>query len=456
MENRKTIGLFSAICICVGLIVASSCLLSLGQGMGLAGKWFVLSIVMVSVLNMTLALSFGELNALMPDMEGGLGQFTKVGLGPVLSIISNISAYVIVSFLAGSVEIAMCAMILNEVFFPAIPVPVIGAAVVLILAAVNYLGINIFSRVQNFVVAALVLSLVALGVISFFKLGTGELVDKTLEAPPALGGFSGALSLTALAFWLFIGVEFIIPLSKNLIRPKRNVLLAMSLSILLLCVIQSVLGTGMTNYVTCAELASAELPHMVFANKVLGEAGSLWMGIITILAAISTANTLFGTVPAMMCGMAKNDMLPAIFAKKNRFHVNVAGIALIGGGFLVMVTTGLTQSAGLINMLLAASCFWLTSYILVSITVLVLRRRYPDLPARDKRLTLGGVPQYLCIAGDLYMIWHIAEGDDRILIYKIFAVLLVVLTAFACFWVKGIKKQALFRPADIHEVMAQE
>ena len=87
MERTKKLGLGSAISVCVVLIVATSCLLSLGQGMGLAGKNFIIALFVVLILNGFLALSFSELHSMMPKAEGGLGQYTLVGLGPVASMV---------------------------------------------------------------------------------------------------------------------------------------------------------------------------------------------------------------------------------------------------------------------------------------------------------------------------------------------------------------------------------
>ncbi|MGM9612979.1 MAG: APC family permease [Butyricicoccus sp.] len=452
--NTKKLGLPSAISVCVGLIVASSCLLTLGTGMGLAGKQFILSMAIVLGLNTCLALSFGELHALMPHVDGGMGQYTKAGLGPVVSIVANTSAYVMVNLFAASVEIAMCGQVLSEIFLPMIPAPAISVTVLLILSYVNYRGVDLFARIQNIVVGLLLLSLIGMGIISFFGLGTGTYIPASEQTAPAVSGIGGVFSLSAAAFWLFIGIEFVIPVAKDLKNPKRDVTLSMILGIVMLFFIQAMLGAGMTHYVTLEELRTAELPHMVFAHNLLGRAGEVWMGIVTLLAGISTANTALGAVPNILAGMAESDLMPAIFARKNRHNVAVAGIVLIAGGDAIFIVTGFTSSAGLNNMLLAASCFWLTSYILISLTVLVLRHRYPHHPARNKYLTLGGIPQILCIVGNLYMIWNIAEGDARILIYKLFFTILAVLVAFAVIWVRGIKKQPLFAHAELSEINA--
>ena len=357
-----------------------------------------------------------------------------------------------VNLFAASVELAMCGQVLNETFLPMVPAPVISVAALLLLCYVNYRGVDLFARIQNIVVGLLLLSLIGMGVLSFFGLGTGEYIAAAEQTAPTVTGIGGVFSLTATAFWLFIGIEFVIPISKDLKNPKRDVPLAMILGITMLFVIQSVLGVGMTHYVTLEELSASSLPHMVFAANLLGRPGEIWMGVITLLAGISTANTALGAVPNILAGMAENDLMPAVFRKRNKHGVAVAGIALIAGGNAVFIVTGFTASAGLSNMLLAASCFWLTSYILISLTVLVLRHRYPDHPARNKRLTLGGAPQLLCIVGNLYMIWHIAEGDARILIYRLFLSIFVVLVAFAVIWVKVIKKQRLFAHSELEEI----
>lgn len=455
MENKK-FGLITTISIGVGLIVATSCLLSLGLGVGLAGGGFVISMMVVMVLNIFLAVSFGELHALMPDMDGGLGQYTKVGLGPVISIISTISAYGIVNILAASVEIAMCGMVVNQVFLPMIPSPVISVALLVILTFVNYRGIDLFAKVQNVVVFLLIASLVLLGIISYFKLGTGTVIEASAQTAPVVTGFGGAVSLSALAFWLFIGIEFVIPMAKNVKNSKRNIPLAMIIGVVLLFFVQSMLGLGMKNYVSLDVLASSALPHMVFAEALLGQAGLVWMAIVSVLASVSTVNTILGSIPHVFSGMAKNDLLPTTYAKVNKKKVPIVGLFTLAVGNAVLIISGFTQTSGLITVLLAASCFWLTSYILVNITVLVLRKRYPDHPGRNKKLVLLGIPQVICIIGDIYMIWNIAEGEARIAIYKIFLVLLALLVAFAVIWVKFIKKQPMFKPASLDDVEAVE
>ena len=75
MEEKK-LGLPSVIATGMGLIVATSCLMSLGQGAGAIGVSFIIAMVVACIVNIFTALSLAELNALMPNLTGGLAQYT--------------------------------------------------------------------------------------------------------------------------------------------------------------------------------------------------------------------------------------------------------------------------------------------------------------------------------------------------------------------------------------------
>ena len=451
MNRTGKLGLGSAVAVCVGLIVATSCLLSLGLGVGLSGKAFILPLLVVVFLNAFIAISFAELHQLMPNVDGGVGQYSLVGMGPVASMISNIAAYVITMIFASAVEAAMCGMVLSE-FMPAVPASLISLAVIGILCAVNFYGVDIFSKVQNVVVVLLIGSLAGMGIISFFKLGTGTVITAAEQTAPAVTGVGGVMSLAAIAFWLFIGVEFIIPVAKELKNPKRDVLLSMILALVLLFVVQGILGVGMTNYVTLDALAASPMPHMVFAEAVLGTAGKVWMGIITILAGISTLNTVLSASARIIMGMAEEKMFPKFLAKTNKLGAPIYGLLFMAGADALMIITGYTNSAGLTNIILAASCFWLVSYIMTHMNVLILRKRYPD-RERNQKLVLGGLPQIIGILGNVYMIWNIsADMPSRLAIYQVFGILFAALIVYAYTWVVGVMKVSPFKPMDMDKI----
>lgn len=447
---KKKLGLGSGIAVCVGLIVATSCLVSLGTGMGLAGKDFILSMVIVVILNIFIALSFGELHALMPEVDGGTGQYLLVGVGPLLSLIGNISAYVIAMILASTAELAMCGTVLKQLFFPNMDARIIAVTVLVVFYIINCFGVDLFSRVQNIVVILLIGSMVLMGLIGSFGLGSGTVIKTAEQSLPSVTGIGGVMSLAALAFWLFIGVEFVIPLAKDMKNPKRDVLLSMILGLVLLFVVQSLLGYGMTKYVNLSVLANDPLgtPHMTYAYNLMGNYGKYWMGFITILAAVSTMNTIYASTSRIMCGMSEEGMLPKVFAKQNKHGAAYVGLLLMGMCDGILIISNLAYTQGITFFILAASCFWLFTYCMVHMTVIILRKRYPD-ANRNKKLGFANIPQVIGIAGNLYMIWNIASGDVRIKIFKIFGLLFTVLVIYALIWVYGVMKVQALKPVSL-------
>lgn len=95
MSEDKKLGLGSVVSISVGLVIATSCLVSLGQGAGTVGVVFIFSMIIACLLNMTTVASLSELNAIMPNTTGGLAQYTLACLGPFPTLISMVGGYLL-------------------------------------------------------------------------------------------------------------------------------------------------------------------------------------------------------------------------------------------------------------------------------------------------------------------------------------------------------------------------
>ena len=102
--DEKKLGLGNVVSISVGLVVATSCLVSLGEGSGTLGVTFILAMAIAMLLNMTTVASLSELNALMPNTTGGLAQYTLAALGPFPTLISMVGGYLVCNTLSCGVE----------------------------------------------------------------------------------------------------------------------------------------------------------------------------------------------------------------------------------------------------------------------------------------------------------------------------------------------------------------
>lgn len=450
---QKKIGLFGAVSTGIGMIIATSCFIPLASGASAVGTPFIAALVLVCFVNMLAAASNAELNALMPNLTGGLAQYTLVGLGPFVTIVTMVGGYFISNIFAAPAEGAMFANVMTEMLGDGLPTAFYSVTLTIILIYVNLKGVNLSTFVQCVIAIFMVSSLLGLAAIGALGLGTGAVVEQEMELSWEL---ADVLPLTTTAFWLFIGSEFIIPLGKDMEAPKRDIPRAMFLSLLIMCIIQSLMVVGFGNYTLWGEVGATDSPHILYAVAMLGDAGRYWMIFVALLAAISTQNSIIGSVAEICCGMAKIGLLPALFQRKNKNGAPYVVILLLGIATILIEATGLSSGPAIQFLILSASLFWMISYIVAHINVIVLRRAMPTVP-RTYRVPLYPVLQLFAIAMTVYMIYHISpDPTERMQIFLLSFALMVLLAIYAFFWVRRHLHLPILRRMNLHQVMAME
>ena len=451
--DEKKLGLGNVVSVSVGLVIATSCLVSLGSGAGTLGVTFILAMAIAMLLNMTTVASLSELNALMPNTTGGLAQYTLAALGPFPTLISMVGGYIICNTMSCGVEASIFSFYLADTLGLNIPSFVYTLIMTVVILLANLRGVDMFAKIQDIVAFLLVGSLVAMGFIGMIGMGTGVKVDQpyVLEAD-----FKNIAAMTAVAFWLFIGAEYAIPISKEVKNAKRNVPLGMMIGLFLIFIMQSVMVLGFHNYVEWGELSNSAAPHLVYGFAVLGDAGKIWMMLVGALAVISTQNSTVNSLAVICQGMAKMNMLPKIFSKTNTHNVPWFGQVFVSVAILVFGYLS-DSSADMISFLiLAGSVFWMISYVLAHIDLLVFRKRLPNAP-RNFKVPGGIVFPIIGIVGTLYMILNISsDPQERLMIWLLTGGCFIVLGIYSAIWIKVKMKMKVFKSVPLEKVMAME
>lgn len=451
--NEKKLGLGNVVSISVGLVVATSCLVSLGEGAGTLGVTFILAMAIAMLLNMTTIASLSELNALMPNTTGGLAQYTLAALGPFPTLISMVGGYIICNTLSCGVEASIFSFSLADIVGGNIPSIVYTLIMTVIILIANLRGVDMFAKIQDIVAFLLVGSLVVMGFIGMIGMGTGVRIEQpaVLEAD-----FGSIASMTAVAFWLFIGAEYAIPVSKEVKNAKRNVPLGMMIGLFLIFIMQSIMVLGFHNYVEWGELADSAAPHLVYGYAVLGDAGKVWMMLVGALAVISTQNSTVNSLAVICQGMAKMNMLPKIFAKTNKHKVPWFGQVFVSASIFIFAYVS-DSSADMISFLiLAGSVFWMVSYILAHVDVIVFRKRLPRAP-RNFKVPGGIIFPVIGILGTIYMILNIStDPQERLMLWLLTGISFVILGIYSAIWIKVKMKMKIFKSVPLEKVMAME
>lgn len=453
-EQKKKLGLMTVIATAVGLIVATSTLFSIGQGTSAVGTTFMWAMFIACALNILTALSVSELNALMPNLTGGLAQYTLACMGPLVSLVIMVGGYLVGNTMFGSAECAMFGNTLTSVF-PQIPIPatVYSIILVVVLIIVNLNGIDMFAKLQDFVAYGLIISLVIMGVLGTIKVGPGTVVNQ----PAVLSSnFYDVTSLCGLAFFLFIGCEYAIPIASNVRNARRNIPLGMVISLLVICFMQVFIIIGFKNYVPWAQLKASPIPHVLYGTLLLGPIGTYWMALVSVFAVISSVNTIISALAYIASGMGKIGLLPSIFSKTNKNGAPWFGILVFGGGIFGITSTGLSTSSALSFLILSCNTFWMASYVIINLDVLILRHRLPKAP-RTFKVPGGPVIPIIGAAGMVWMIYNISNDPaQRMAIYGMCLIVLVILTILSVIWIRMKFKRPLFKSLHVEEVMAME
>ncbi|MDH4871108.1 APC family permease [Pseudomonas sp. CR3202] len=442
---RRVLGLGALLSVAIGLVVSQGVMVLMLQGAGFSGLGFIVPLGLAYLLALSYAFSFSELSLMIPR-AGGLSSYTEVALGHFPAILSTFSGYVVVAMFALSAELLLLDLIVGKIYPGVFPPFTIAFGVLGLFTVLNLMGIDIFAKLQTALAVVMVFVLLLLGIAAIVEGAPSETASTVIQGDWNPMG-AGVLTLTALAVWGFVGAEFVCPLVEETKRPERNIPRSMIIGLTVIFLTIGLYCLGALFMVPQEALTTDALPHYLFATKVFGKAGELFLVIASVTATFSTLNSSLASIPRMLYGMAQNGQAFPIFKRLSPRArtpwVSVLFVSAITG--LPILVLG--QDAASVNLLLlAAALAWLLAYIIVHLDVIALRRRYPAI-ARPFKTPFYPLPQLFGIAGMLYAIWYASPSPDMTgKIFGIAGVVLGLVSVIAVVWIKVVMRKDLFRP----------
>lgn len=457
MEERTlkkgSIGLAAGVATAMGVVVGSTTLVSLGQGFGLGGKMFVIAMLIAAAISFCTVLSFGELSSLIPR-AGGINHFTLPAMGPFMAILAVFCGYVLITFFGGAAEAALPGLIIHD-FFPWINPKAFSIFMECLFCFINIRGVELFGRTQVVLTVIMATALAGIGFIGVTGIGaTGVPLAVASEPLVPMSGM-GLLSLVSLAFWLFIGLEYAVPLAEEMRKPQIYIPLSMTLGLVLILVAKVLFGLAAIKYVPGEVLVTSVNPHIDVATAILGRPGQILMAVISVTAAWATSNAAYCAIPRIIYGMAQEGMAPKIFGKLSRWNTPWVATVFVVLLSIIPILIGISDVDTIIIYVLASCVCWTICYIIAHLNVIILRRKYPH-EKRPFRSPLWIIPQLLGIGAFIYMIYDIwPDLEIKKSIYICAFVFIVVSAILSALWVKFKMKKGLFETTPLHVLNEQ-
>lgn len=391
----RDLGLFDATMIGIGAMIGAGIFVLTGIAAGEAGPAALLAFALNGVVTLLTALSYAELASVYPKSGGGYSFIIKAFPGPA----GFASGWML--WFCYIIACALYALGFGSYFwefvqryFPPIanlvfnleghrlPALAVTALVSIVFVLINMRGTAVTGSVENIITMAKIIILgifIAYGLKRVFQIPSEAAASFTPFLPNGFGGVVIAMGLTFIAFE---GYDLIATVAEEIKSPEKTIPRATLISlgvtvfiylmILLVCVAAIQPGSGKSwqflgQYQETA-IAKAAESFMPSFGVVLIIFGGL-------LSTISALNATILASSRVAFSMSRDKMLPTslstIHAKRRTPHIAVATTGVI---VLIMALLFPIHVIGS-----AASVMFLLTFTLVNLSLIALRRKFPEL-----------------------------------------------------------------------------
>ncbi|AQS35521.1 amino acid exporter, AAE family [Shewanella psychrophila] len=288
--------------------------------------WLLLTLAIIPV-----ALVFGRLAGAFPHAAGP-AYFVEKAFGRTAGRTIGLIFLLVVPLGA------LAAILMTFQFVDAM-VPISGwsqvvmqLGLLIVLFFLNFRGIHVSAKLQ-FVLTIAIVSVVVL------MFGAGGLNLHKLESI-SLGTTSDAgliMAAAGIAFWSFLGIEAMTHLANDFKDPKKDMIPAMMIGIVLVGVVY-IACTGLL-LLTQVETGTG-LAMVTSFDNLLGGYGAQVIGILGIAGGLATVNVYTASVSRLVWSFSCEGILPRYFSSLNRHQVPVRSLfAVLFAMALVIVLT---------------------------------------------------------------------------------------------------------------------
>ena len=249
----------------------------------------------------------------------------------------------------------------------------VAIAVVLLFAALQWRGIRWGSLTQNLTSLLKTIVFAAIAIAAFTIAGKSDTVAS--PAPHGLAFFTALIVALQGVLYTYDGWYGVIYFGEEVRNPKRDVIGSMFGGVLLVIAIYLVVNIAYIHVLPMSQLAHEDLPAGAVARVIFGAYGDKAIRILAILSLLSTVNAYTLTAPRILYAMSCDELF-----HRQASRVNSGGTPTITLLISVLAAVLFIVSAKFTAILAALAFFFVANYSMAYISVIVLRRREPDLP----------------------------------------------------------------------------
>jgi len=339
---------------------------------------------------------YAELGAAIPE-AGGDYVYLGRGIGPLwgflygwtFSLIMRPAAAAVIAagllrfvgFLAPSVTAPISIWNLHVPFqaqpyqFAFTTAQLLTAAVVVFVAVLNYLGVRTVGRVQIFLTALKVATIIAILVLGVMTNSPASDRPAFVE-PTAHGPIVAFLAALVPVMYAYNGFQYLGQLGGEVLNPKRNIPRAVIAGSALVIVLYVTINWAYFRQLSVSQVAQSLHVASDTIARLLGVRAAKYFTVAMIVSAFGSLHAAFFTGPRVLYAMARDGSFFG-FAKRiqPKFHTPSGAVIFEGALTVLMVLTGTYQE------LYSYAIFAIWIFLgLSAVAVIRLRSTEPSLP----------------------------------------------------------------------------
>jgi APA family basic amino acid/polyamine antiporter len=381
---KRRVSLFGVTAYGIGNILGAGIYALIGDVVGETGNLSWLAFVIASVIGALTGLSYAELSAMFPKSAA---EFVYTEEAFKIRLLSFLLGWIIIfsGILSAATVSLGFAGYLADLFGISFYFLIVIFAIILIgiLSLINFVGIRastwtniLFTLIEAAgLILIIIIGIPYFGTVNYFVL-------------PAYSSVFSIFSTVALIFFAYIGFEDIANIAEEVKQPARNLPRAIIYSIIVTTVLYCLTAIAVVS-IKPFDTIDPQAPLNDVASAVLGPIGGTIMSLIALFATANTVLIMMIVTSRMMYGMARDKALPEGLSKVSPKFKTPALAVLV-----TMILTLIPLFFGDIRTVADATVFGvLITFFLVNLSLIVLRKKRPDLerPFRIKP-NIGWMP----------------------------------------------------------------
>jgi APA family basic amino acid/polyamine antiporter len=380
---KPQLSISDAVAIIVGIVIGAGIFRtpSLVAANTSSDTLFLLAWVLGGAVSLIGALCYAELTTAFPN-AGGDYHFLRKAYGKRAAFLFAWARMTVIQ----SGSIALLAFIFGDYFsqlyrlgeFSSV---IYAALVVIILTGINAAGIQLGTGVQKLFTATEVLG--ALIVIAAGLLFAPPLVENPVAVSPTSSVDSGSFIGLAMVFVLltFGGWNEAAYISAELKDGRKRMVKVLLISLLIITVIYLLINLAFLKALGHQAMANSDAVGVDLLQLVWGPTGVWLIGVLVAVSALTSVNATIFTGARTNYAMGKDFPVFAALGKWNRKTSGPLNAFVVQGVIsLALISLGLFTRSGFETIIdYTAPVFWFF-FLLVGISLFVLRKKEPDAP----------------------------------------------------------------------------